>query len=71
MQSVCAKGKYFLFASLPLLTSFLQSNQGVRVVRVLEETVPPDGGGVTETEGGDDGDNTAVREGRRKAEDDG
>ena len=69
MRSVFAKGKCFSFANLPLLT-FLQSNQGVRVVCVPEETVPPDGGGVTETEGGDDGDNTAVRKGRRKAEDD-
>ena len=41
------------------------------MVRIPEETVPPDGGGVTETEGGDDGGNTAVREGRREAEDDG
>ena len=40
------------------------------MVCVPEEAVPPDGGGVTETEGGDDGDNTAVRKGRRKAEDD-
>ena len=70
MRSVCAKGEYFSFANLPLLTSFLQSNQGVRVVCIPEETVPPDGGGVTKTEGGDDGGNTAVRKGRRKAEDD-
>ena len=41
------------------------------MVRVQEEAVPPDGGGVAETESGDDGDDTAVREGWRKAEDDG
>ena len=49
----------------------LQSNQGVRVVCVPEETVPPDGRGVAETEGGDDGDDTAIRKSRREAEDDG
>ena len=41
------------------------------MVRVPEETVPPDGGGVAEAESGDDGDDTAVRDGWRKAEDDG
>ena len=40
------------------------------MVHVPEETVPLDGGGVAKTESGDDGDNTAVRKGRRKAEDD-
>ena len=40
-------------------------------MRVPEETVPPDGGGVVETESGDDGGDTAVREGRRETEDDG
>ena len=57
--------------NLPFTNGFLQSNQGVRVVRVPEEMVPPNGGGVAETESGDDGDDTAVREGWRKAEDDG
>ena len=71
MRSVCAKGEYLSFANLPLLTSFLQSNQGVRVVCVQEETVPPDGGGVAETESGDDGDDTAIRKGRSEKEDDG
>ena len=40
------------------------------MVRIPEEAVPPDGGGVTETESGDDGDDAAVRKGRREAEDD-
>ena len=67
---MCAKGKHLSLTNFPLLTSFLQSNQGVRVVCIPEETVPPDGGGVAETESGDDGDDTAVRKGRREAEDD-
>ena len=41
------------------------------MVCIPEETVPPDEGGVAETESGDDGDDTAVRKGRRKTEDDG
>ena len=41
------------------------------MVCVPEETVPPDGGGVAEMEGGNDGGDTAVREGRRMMEDDG
>ena len=41
------------------------------MVCVPEETVPPDGGGVMETEGGDDRGDAAVRKGRREAEDDG
>ena len=65
-----AKGECLSLANFPLLTSFLQSNQGVRVVCIPEEAVPPDGGGVAETESGDDGDDTAVRKGRRKTEDD-
>ena len=41
------------------------------MVCVPEEAVPPNGGGVAETESGDDGDDTAVRKGRREAEVDG
>ena len=59
------------FDNLPFTNSFLQSKQGVRLVCVPEETVPPDGRGVAEAEGGDDGDDAAVRKGWREAEDDG
>ena len=41
------------------------------MVCIPKEAVPPDGRGVTETEGGNDGGDAAVREGRREAEDDG
>ena len=37
----------------------------MRLVRVPEEMVPHDGGGVVETESGDDGGDTAIRKGRR------
>ena len=58
------------FNNLPFSNGFLQSKQGVRVVCVPEETVPPDGGGVKETEGRNDGGDAAIRKGQRKTEDD-
>ena len=70
MRSACAKGECFSFDNLPFTNSFLQSKQGGRVVCVLKEAVPPDGGRVAETESGDDGDGTAVRKGQTKVEDD-
>ena len=41
------------------------------MVCILKEAVPPDGRGVKETEGGNDGGDAAVRKGRRETEDDG
>ena len=38
---------------------------------IPKEAVPPDGGGVAETEGGNDGGDAAVRKGQRETEDDG
>ena len=41
------------------------------MVCIPKEAVLPDGRGVTETEGGNDEGDAAVREGQREAEDDG